>query len=383
MLERTAATWLGTVAAAALAGASATAFTTRRRDHQRLQAFVRAIEALDAAVSIFIEGDPPIRNRQALALARRAGATLLDTPTAAPAVYDAEGLAVPPADQFSGRAARGEEFSDLLHWFGEPGDQVAVHGSARQLRDRRGARVGTLLVGWEVTDLHQSIRVRDEFISTVSHELRTPLTSILGYLEILEEDPDDADARRHLIGVVNRNARTLKTRIDLLLTSRQLERDDAHLQPVPTDVTTLAATMLEDHRLELDRAGIATSAALEDGVVAHLDPTAFRQVCDNLVSNVIKYAAGTTMHVRLALRPTADQLVLVVADAGPGMTQHDARRAFERFYRSEDAVRGVVPGMGVGLALTQRLVEMHGGTIDITSAVGRGTTVRAVLPLKA
>lgn len=395
MLEQKVTDRLGRFAAAGLAGAAVGAAALSRArvrrltlalavEQQRLRWVLQAIEELDAAVGIFIDGQDGIRNLRAVELGTLAGVDRdPDAPSTGISVYGPDGSPVAPEDQVAQRARNGEDFSRVVQWFGEPGEQVAVSATGRQIRDDHGNRIGTMVVGWDVTDLHESIRVRDEFIATVSHELRTPLTSILGYLEILAEDPDDPDTRDHLVQVVTRNARTLKSRIDLLLTSRHVDGEDARLARVATDVSALTRTVVEDHRLELERAGISVTVAIIDGVVAEVDPRALRQVCDNLVSNAVKYAAGTTLHVRLQSRAAPEELVLVVADAGPGMTSHDARHAFERFYRSESATRGAVPGMGVGLAITQRLVELHGGTIEIDSAVGRGTTVRVVLPLHA
>jgi two-component system, OmpR family, phosphate regulon sensor histidine kinase PhoR len=347
----------------------------------RVAATEAVLDAVEGAVVVFVEGQAPVTNGRAASLLRR-GWTLPHEPgqpiETSPAVFEADRTTpVPPEDHTLVRAARGETFGTRLHWIGEPGDQVAVVCSSRAVVSPRGAR-GTVFVGWDATELLDSMRVREEFLATVSHELRTPLTSILGYLELHEDAVADGTAdtvgRSHL-GAVRRSARSLQERIgQLLAVAAPAER----LAVRPVDVTALVARAAAEHRQAAVRAGLDLDLEAPESLVWPVDPTALERVVDNLLGNAVKYTDRGS--VSLVVGTDRGDLVLTVADTGNGMTETEVSHAFDRFYRGEGAALGAVPGLGIGLAVTKQLVEAHGGTVSVSSRPGAGTRFAVRLP---
>ncbi|OYX15232.1 MAG: hypothetical protein B7Z15_01260 [Rhizobiales bacterium 32-66-8] len=224
---------------------------------------------------------------------------------------------------------------------------------------------------------------KSRFLAAMSHELRTPLNTILGFSELLATDLDGQmdPARRvdyariihesghHLLGLVN----------DILDLSR-VEAGAYELQCEPLDVPALVGGCVEMMALEAKRRDIEVKSSLPGRLpVLVADQRAVRQVLLNLLSNAVKFSpAGGQVDLQAKVR--AGQLVLSVADAGPGMAQDDVARLGEPFFQAGD-MEHRRHGSGLGLAVVQGLVLLHGGAFQVASTVGRGTTVTVTLPL--
>ncbi|MCW2816460.1 MAG: putative integral rane two-component sensor kinase [Nocardioides sp.] len=367
---------------------------TARTDALELQVLTTAavLEAVDAAVWVFVPGRDVVRNDAAARLAdrsRSAGGDQVFGPD--------RRTPVPRHEQAHVRAVQGESFQGLLHWVGRPEDQVAVVCAAHQMRDDSGAERGSVLSAWDATAVLDSMRVREEFLSTVSHELRTPLTSIMGHLELLEDHLadgplDPTTGRRHL-SVARRNALTLTDRVEQLLTAGD-GTDTGSVRPVVIDVAALVRATVDRHRAGAARARLGLDVVGPATLLGCVDPIALDRVLENLLTNALKYSERGRVVVDLAARPDrparpdrAAELddgptgfVLSVSDSGAGLQEHEARHVFERFYRAEAATRGVVPGIGIGLAVVKQLVESHGGTVSVRSRPGVGTTFVVTMP---
>jgi two-component system, OmpR family, phosphate regulon sensor histidine kinase PhoR len=124
--------------------------------------------------------------------------------------------------------------------------------------------------------------------------------------------------------------------------------------------------------------GLVIMCDLPEPVPVVADVHRLRQVVDNLVTNAVKYAPGSP--VRVEARSEGETASLVVSDEGPGMTEEQAARAFEPFYQGGEPVSSGAGGVGLGLHITRRIVEAHGGSVRIESHPGKGTTIRLVLP---
>lgn len=277
------------------------------------------------------------------------------------------------------RAHRGEEFDSELIWFGPPGDQVAHLLSSKQIYRADAQRYGYVIVGLEVTELLDSIRVREEFLTTVSHELRTPLTSIIGYHELMEDEIDPADAGLHkMLAVAQRNATVLLNRVgELLQASGSVEA--LVVERRPTHMDALLEGTLAPHHAAAATLGVRLEACVHKTLNAHVDPRCFEQVVDNLVSNALKHTpAGGTVQVNLGAR--GGTLRLCVTDTGSGMSASEQRHVFDRFYRTAAANDQALQGLGVGLSVVKSIVEAHAGTITVQSRQGLGTTFVVEIP---
>ncbi|QCC76389.1 sensor histidine kinase [Nocardioides daphniae] len=288
---------------------------------------------------------------------------------------------VPPEEFVLARAHRGEEFDAQLAWFGPPEDQVAYLLSSRQIHRTQHDRFGYVIVGIPVTDVLDSVRAREEFLTTVSHELRTPLTSIIGYHELIEDEIDPADVTvLKMLRVAQRNAHVLLSRVGQLLQASG-SSEAVELKTRTVDLVDLMEAALTPLRTAAETAGLDLEVDVQPGIKATLDPDCFTQVVDNLVGNAVKYTpAPGTVTVRLHQR--ADMVVLEVVDTGPGLSANEQSHVFERFYRTASATDQAVQGIGVGLSVVKAIVEAHGGQIDLASSPGTGTRFEVTMPVE-
>ncbi|PRY67203.1 signal transduction histidine kinase [Glaciihabitans tibetensis] len=336
-------------------------------------------DTVDAAMTFYgVDNRLLIANQTALDMSNRLGFRLDDPPFADVDVLAADRTTPLPAEQqLVARALRGEEVTGHIEWLGPPGDQVAIMGSARQVHRVDGHLLGTVIAAYNITELANAIDVRERFLTTVSHELRTPLTSIMGYLEMIEDEVDAAALGVDgYFSIVRRNSVELLARISELL---QFSDKAAPVVRSSDDIRGIVLAAVTNAMPAATAAGLTVEHRLADGPGALVDSRRFDQVIDNLLSNAIKYSpAGGTVVVEL--RHTSAETVLSVSDTGAGMTPDEQSQAFDPFYRSASARVGAIPGFGVGLSIVKEIVAAHGGDITVSSAPGEGTTMTVRVP---
>ncbi|MFC6287430.1 ATP-binding protein [Nocardioides sp. GCM10027113] len=335
--------------------------------------------AVDVAMIFYDEKhDLVLANELAERLADRAGFRLDEPPYAGAHVRRADNRTpIPPPDQIIPRALRGDLVGHEMEWVGPPGRQTAVVASSQQVVRADGVPWGTLVAAHDVTDLARSLQVKDEFVATVSHELRTPLTSVLGYLELLE---DELEAPGPLVAkaleTMRRGGVQLQERIGELLDTADRRR---HLDLRSTDVSLLAQRLASTFRKQARTAGVALRVEAADPHWAVVDARRIEQALENLVSNALKYTPSGG-HVTVSVLTKGDTIGVLVTDTGVGMAEDEVAQAFNSFWRSERAHREAIQGFGIGLTLVQDIVSAHHGCVDITSRPGEGTTVTLSLP---
>jgi signal transduction histidine kinase len=222
-------------------------------------------------------------------------------------------------------------------------------------------------------------RAKTAFFSNVSHEFRTPLTLMLGPLE--DEIAARDGAGRERLQMVHRNGLRLLRLVNTLLDFSRIEAGRARATFRPTDLAAYTAELASNFRSACDGAGLRLEvdcAALPQPV--YVDAEMWERVVLNLVSNAFKYTleGGITVALRLADAQTAE---LVVVDTGVGIPEHELPRIFDRFHRIAGQAARTMEGSGIGLALVNELVHLHGGTIEVQSRQGVGTTVRVAMKL--
>ncbi len=301
-------------------------------------------------------------------------------------VFEEEGITLLTRDQMpTYRAQRGEEFSDCLIWVGkDPATRRALAVSARQVGG--DGEVAAVLVDKDVTDLVQALRARDEFVATVSHELRTPLTSILGYLDLAVTDVPERDPRRGYLEVVQRNARRLLRLVNDLLLTAQTAQGVLDLDRRPIDLSVVVGVCADDLRGRAVSAEVDVETDLQPGTWVHGDHERLAEVIDNLITNAIKYShAGGSVRVRLVTTDVRDgappEVVLTVGDDGIGISESDRSQLFTKFFRTQEAQRRAIQGVGLGLSISRSIISAHDGSIEVHSEQGVGTTFVVRLPL--
>ncbi|MFC7849180.1 sensor histidine kinase [Arthrobacter sp. NPDC057388] len=294
-----------------------------------------------------------------------------------PRLFEADRTTCLPPHRFPvARAAAGETFTDELFWAGEGEDMRAYSVTARTMGSGNGERRGAVITFADVTALIQALSAKDNFVATVSHELRTPLTSILGYLELVLDEPGHEDVEAEL-KIVQRNAHHLLGLVNDLIAVAS-ERIELALQEA--DVAGLLAGVVATSQPKAAGSGVELVLDVERPLTARVDPGRIRQVFGNLVSNAIKFSPDGGTVIARAHRADS-HVVCSIADTGIGMDGQEQEQAFTKFFRAARSRETAIPGAGLGLPISKTIVEGHGGSITLDSSPGQGTTVTVSLPV--
>lgn len=225
------------------------------------------------------------------------------------------------------------------------------------------------------------LQSRSRFFANVSHEFRTPLTLILGPLDDWLSRPDDLpDTLKAPMHRMHRNARRLLRLINHLLDLAKLEVGEWRIHPETANLTAFARDAVRSFEDEARRREIDLQFDAAEYVTASFDPSAMETVLSNLVANALKFTPEDG-RVRVSVQREGDAATLTVRDTGPGIPAEDLPHVFDRFHQSDDSSLRQHDGTGIGLALTRELLHRHGGTIDVESEVGFGTTFTLSIPL--
>ena len=229
--------------------------------------------------------------------------------------------------------------------------------------------------------LIEADRLKDEFVALISHDLRTPLTSIMGYVELALDDtggPALDDERRGFLEVVSRSSYRLMRLVDDLLFVARLQAGRLDLTPTPIDLAALGRQASAEAQRQAAVKEVELVFEGDDSVEIDADKGRIFQLLDNLLSNAIKFTpAGGRVEISVAFDGSA---VLEVRDTGVGLSEEEAGRVFERFFRTENALQNQVPGTGLGLFIAQAITEAHGGRISARPREGGGAAFRVELP---
>ena len=256
-------------------------------------------------------------------------------------------------------------------------------GYTSPVLDDRGGFVGRLWTLRDVTEQRELDRLKDEFVATVSHELRTPLTSMMGFLEMIREGEAGElnEEQQRFLAIVYRSSERLQRLVgDLLFVARldanglQLRFGDVQLDEIVRDAVESSGALARSR-------GVSLVAELDPMPPVSGDKERLTQLVGNLISNALKF---TPAGGRVVARAFVDggKAVVEIADTGIGIPPGEQSRLFQRFFRSSTATEQAIPGTGLGLVISRAIAEAHGGTIDVTSLPGEGTTFRVEIPLE-
>ena len=251
------------------------------------------------------------------------------------------------------RSTSDDEIGELAHSYN--GALHQVHSAFSQ-RDRTEAEIR-------------------QFIADAGHELRTPLTVIMGYLDVLEDGAGDAPGvRERVFATLRQESRRMRKLIEKLIYLARLDRAETAPREI-VDVSTVVARVVSSMTAPDAAARIEVATVPYACVVA--DEAEITDAVRNLVDNALKYAPGSEVAVSTAIHES--EILLVVRDRGPGMSEQDQAHAFDRFYRGRGGVNEV-EGSGLGLAIVKRAVQRSEGTIALESRLGAGTQFTIRLP---
>jgi PAS domain S-box-containing protein len=258
----------------------------------------------------------------------------------------------------------------------------------RSFFDLIGGNVGTAVANARAYEhekrraetLAELDRAKTVFFSNVSHEFRTPLTLLLGPLDDLLQDPAATPARRHeLLEVARRNGLRLQKLVNTLLDFSRIEAGRIKAAYQPTDVCALTAELASNFRSMIEKTGIEFIIDCSSaGETVYLDHEMWEKIVLNLISNAFKFTfAGS---ITVAVHAKGDHLEFSVSDTGIGIPPNELPYIFQRFHRVEGSRGRTFEGTGIGLALVNELVKLHGGSVAVRSQINQGTTFSVSIP---
>jgi signal transduction histidine kinase/HAMP domain-containing protein len=246
----------------------------------------------------------------------------------------------------------------------------------------RNARLYTTLTG-TVDELRRASRLKDHFLQNVNHELRTPLTAIVGWTDLFEEGDVDEPTLRRGIRQIRQSARVLLALIDDLLDVARLDRGALTLDLKPVFLSEVVQRSIETVRMMAEARGVVLMLAPlpEPMAPVRADALRLQQVLWNLLANAIHF---TPQHGRIVVRVEREpeRYLVSVEDDGIGIPEGELPHVFERFRQVDGSATRGHAGMGIGLALARSLVELHGGSIWVSSVVGQGSRFTFAIPIR-
>lgn len=367
-------------------GSLAAAFNTMSQElatriaqlHQKSRESTENSELLETVLGSMIEGVVVIDARRRIVYANAAAGPLLDLPTSQAAGKSLfEAARHPRVQQVVESVLSGNSPDRAEYAVPRTNARVALIASALPGDPPPGA----VLVLHDVTELRRLENLRREFVSNVSHELKTPLTTIQAYTETLLDGAvdDPANNRRFLERIDEQAERLHKLILDLLSLAR-IESAEETYELVPVAIAATVKACFDEHLPVAQAKGILLTAEPPTSeVVVWADEEGLLTVLNNLVDNAIKYTPeGGRVTVRWRL--SGRRAVIEVQDTGIGIPKSHQPRVFERFYRVDKARSRELGGTGLGLSIVKHWAQVFGGTVEVASELGRGSTFSIQLP---
>lgn len=275
------------------------------------------------------------------------------------------------------RALGQPEFHDgqVVRLFGAFQDISQRKQAEQVLRDQQAQQV-------ELTLAQEKAQFLSQFlveIGEITHDLKMPLSVINTSLYFLERPIDESARHERILRIQEQT--TLMTRyIQNILAISQLERAE-HLELTPINLSVLASSTHADYRAQIERKGLTVTVNVaENAIIVNADQNQLYRAMANLVENAIHYTpdGGT---VEISAHQREDAAIFSVTDTGVGIEPAEQALIFERFFRGSNVRSGLQTGTGLGLAIVRKIVEMHGGTIEVNSIPGEGSTFTLRVPL--
>lgn len=267
-----------------------------------------------------------------------------------------------------------------------PGVQGMVRAQVGLFVGMLALLIGFILAGvWTLVNVAMEEmevgRLKADFAANVSHELRTPLALIRAAADALgmRKDLDRPRLERYL-GIIARQSQRLQDLINTVLAFARIERGERALSLERGDLGAFVTGFVRDFHLRLDEGGFRVECAVPDGPVpVRMDADSMHLVLVNLVENAMKFS-GESRRIELRVEADAATARVRVKDFGIGIAPEDQKRIFDGFYRAERDLVKKTRGTGIGLALVRDVVGLHGGRVEVESALGQGATFTVSLP---
>ena len=265
------------------------------------------------------------------------------------------------------------------------GKELFLRIKGNLLHDLDNDTIGSLMVISDITEIKKLENFRKDFIANVSHEIRTPLTAIRGAVETLQDAMvNDPAMAGKLMDMVTRHTDRLNALGEDILCLSSLERDgmrdDFTFDSAPVNDMIISAISLCRHKADEKEIALVSDPVCPE--IIDCDRQLLEQAIVNLIDNAVKYSENNG-RVEVAARKLGEERIqIVVRDYGPGIPAKHLPRLFERFYRVDKARSRKLGGTGLGLAIVKHIVQLHKGTVDVQSEVGKGSIFTLTVPTR-
>lgn len=274
-------------------------------------------------------------------------------------------------DETLARAQQTEAYGYIL----KPFKEREVHATIQCALSKHRAETQ---VSRELIRQQDSNTAKSQFLSMAAHDLRSPLTTILGTTELLAHygQKFSDERKQHYLGRIQNSVEHMNQLLEDVLALSRADDTQVHFEPVQIELVQFCRSLVEEFQtVPIPRIEFWTELHELKGT---FDPQQLQHILMNLVSNGLKYSPETEK-IGLYLWHQNHRAIFEVRDRGIGIPNADLQRLFEAFHRAKNV--GKVPGTGLGMAIVKRFVDCHGGTIDVTTREGEGTTFKVELPL--
>ena len=266
-----------------------------------------------------------------------------------------------------------------LSFFDTEQHHLYVRGTV--LNDPEGGCIGALLVMNDITRLKKLEHLRSEFVANVSHEIKTPLTAIKASVETLLEAETGKDEEEQLLKIIGRHTERLTSIVDDILSLSKLE--DEKQKDTGKFGETLVENVIEaalaDCREKAELKQVSFTVNSNKSIVGIMNSSLIEQALVNLIDNAIKYSEPQSSVEIESFRENGN-ILISVKDHGCGISEKHLPRVFERFYRVDKARSRKLGGTGLGLSIVKHIANVHGGKVEVESAVGKGSKFTIILP---
>lgn len=229
-------------------------------------------------------------------------------------------------------------------------------------------------------------KAKDDFLARMSHELRTPLTSVVGFAKLLQKSPC-SDEQLENIRIINRTSQMLLSIIDDILDFSKLQQDAISIENIPFNLADIIYDVLEMQAPQAHEKGLELIANMPDASFAEVegDPTRLQQIISNIISNAVKFTDDGCVEVHLEtkqMNTLQSVFTIRVIDSGIGIPQEQLKKLFKAFTQADTSITRRFGGSGLGLVIAEKLTELMGGKLSMSSVEGKGTTLTLVIALK-
>jgi two-component system OmpR family sensor kinase len=275
-----------------------------------------------------------------------------------------------------GEYKEGAEVDSLgLPHYEERGDEIDLLVSTfRQMAERIEA---------QVKSLKEEDTMRRELVANVSHDLRTPLATLRGYVEtlLIKNESLSSKERQNYLDITLRHCRRLSNLVSDLFDLSKLEAKDWNLHAEAFSLGELVQDVVQKFRLQAEKKEIRVHTSMDTGILfVHADIALIERVLENLLENAIRHTP-VEGSVGVVLRQEQDGVAVEVSDTGSGIREDELPKIFDRFHQLDRSQRDEAGHSGLGLAITKKILELHGSTIRVSSRQGEGTTFTFSLPV--